>query len=151
VKSVELEIRDPAGLHARPAAALVRVAAGFRARIGLENLTLGGPAADARSLTSVLAAGVDRGHRVRFWAEGDDEDAAIEAVAALVGAGETEDEPAIRRRSDRPRSVPDRGGESGTTLRLTGLPAASPWPPSGDSSPGRCRGRATGSCRAPRP
>jgi phosphoenolpyruvate-protein phosphotransferase len=124
VKSVELEIRDPAGLHARPAAALVRVAAGFRARIGLENLTLGGPAADARSLTSVLAAGVDRGHRVRFWAEGDDEDAAIEAVAALVGAGETEDEPAIRRRSDRPRSVPDRGGESGTTLRLTGLPAA---------------------------
>jgi phosphoenolpyruvate-protein phosphotransferase len=126
VKSVELEIRDPAGLHARPAAALVLVAAGFRSRIGLENLTLHGPAADARSLTGVLAAGVERGHRVRFWAEGEDEEAALEAVVALVSAGDPGREQASKslgRRADRPGSRSDRG-ESGSTLRLTGLPAA---------------------------
>jgi phosphotransferase system HPr (HPr) family protein len=124
VKSVELEIRGREGLHARPAAALVRIAAGFHSRVGLENLTVRGPAADARSLTSVLAAGVDRGHRVRFWAEGDDEEAALEAVVALVGAGEAAADAAFERQADRAGSNSNLGGQIGSTLRLTGLPAA---------------------------
>jgi phosphotransferase system HPr (HPr) family protein len=72
--------RSPSGLHARPAAALVRAAAGFRSRIRLENANLAKPPVDAKSLTSILGAGVENGHRVRFWAEGEDE---VQAIAAL--------------------------------------------------------------------
>jgi phosphocarrier protein FPr len=88
LKSVEIEIRNESGLHARPAAVLVRAAAGFRSRIGLENATApAGPAADAKSLVSVLAAGVEKGHRVRIWAEGEDEAEAVAALRELVTAG----------------------------------------------------------------
>jgi phosphotransferase system HPr (HPr) family protein len=87
VKSVEVEIRNESGLHARPAAALVRAAAGFRSRIRLENVTLAKPPADAKSLTSVLGAGVEKGHRVRVWAEGEDEAQAVHALHELLTTG----------------------------------------------------------------
>jgi phosphoenolpyruvate-protein phosphotransferase len=80
VKSIEVEVRGPAGLHARPAAAFVKAAGGFRSTVRLENLTLGGGPVDARSLTAVLAAGVEQGHRVRVAADGPDE---VEALAVL--------------------------------------------------------------------
>ena len=86
LKSVEIEIRNESGLHARPAAVLVRAASAFRSRIGLDNLTTpAGPTADAKSLVSVLAAGVEKGHRVRIWAEGEDEAEAVDALRELLG------------------------------------------------------------------
>jgi phosphoenolpyruvate-protein phosphotransferase len=103
--SVEIEIRNESGLHARPAAVLVRAAAGFRSQIGLENATAGsGRAVDAKSLVGVLAAGVEKGHRVRIWAEGDDEAEAVDALRRLLtdglgderGAGPGEDAPRTR-------------------------------------------------------
>jgi len=87
VKSVEVEIRNESGLHARPAAALVRAAAGFRSRIHLENATLARPPTDAKSLLGVLGAGVEKGHRVRVWAEGEDEVQAVEALRQLLATG----------------------------------------------------------------
>jgi phosphotransferase system HPr (HPr) family protein len=86
LKAIEVEIRNESGLHARPAAALVRAASGFRSAIRLENATLGRPAVDAKSLIGVLAAGVERGHRVRLSAEGQDEVEAIEALRPLLTA-----------------------------------------------------------------
>jgi phosphoenolpyruvate-protein phosphotransferase len=86
VKSIEAQVRSEAGLHARPAADFVRSASGFRSKVRLENVTLAGQPVDARSLTEILSAGVEKGHRVRVWADGPDEDAALEALAALLGS-----------------------------------------------------------------
>jgi phosphoenolpyruvate-protein phosphotransferase len=107
LKSVEIEIRNESGLHARPAAVVVRAAAGFRSRIGLENATLAGPTADAKSLVGVLAAGVERGHRVQIWAEGDDEAEAVEALSELLRGG-----------------LGERPGEAGAPTRVVGMPGA---------------------------
>lgn len=87
MESVELEIRNPSGLHARPASVFVKTAAGFRSRVQIENLTRGTAPGDAKSILTMLAAGVQRGHLVRITAEGEDETAAIAALTELVHSG----------------------------------------------------------------
>jgi phosphotransferase system HPr (HPr) family protein len=87
VKSVELEIRNPSGLHARPAALFVRTAGAQKARIRVRNLTRESGEVDAKSLLSVLGLGVSSGHRIEVSAEGDDEESAIAAISGAVAAG----------------------------------------------------------------
>ena len=91
MRSIELEIRNPSGLHARPAALFVRTAGTQRARIRVRNVTRGSAEVDAKSLISVIGLGVSSGHRIEVTADGDDEEAALEAVRAAVegGLGET--------------------------------------------------------------
>jgi phosphotransferase system HPr (HPr) family protein len=87
MREAELTIRNPSGLHARPAAAFVKAAAGFRSRITIVNLTAGKSPADAKSILGVLSSGVSQGHRVRIAAEGDDEADAIDGLSAFVEGG----------------------------------------------------------------
>lgn len=75
------------GLHARPAAQLVRLARRFRARVSLANLTRGTGPADAAAIHGVLAMGVRQGHEVRVRAEGDEARAAAEAVREFLASG----------------------------------------------------------------
>ena len=82
--SAELVIRNKVGLHARPAAAFVKTAAGFKSRITVENLSRGTPAASARSILSVLSAAVQKDDTIRLIAEGEDETAAIAALSELI-------------------------------------------------------------------
>ena len=89
LRSIEVEVRIESGLHARPAANFVRAAAGFDSVIRLENVTLGGPSADARSLVGILTTGVEQGHLVRITADGPDDDEAVVALRDLLaGVGE---------------------------------------------------------------
>jgi phosphocarrier protein len=89
VRSIEVEVRSESGLHARPAAAFVRAATGFASTIRLENMTAARPAVDAKSITGVMTAGVEKGHVVRIEAEGADEEMAIEGLRRLLaGLGE---------------------------------------------------------------
>ncbi len=85
--SIELVVPNPSGLHARPATLFSQAAAGFAARITVENIDRGTPPVDAKSVLMILTAGVSRGHRIRLTAEGPDADAALAALAELVGAG----------------------------------------------------------------
>ncbi len=87
MQSVELEVRNPSGLHARPASIFVKTAAGFRSRVQIENLSRGTAPGDAKSILTMLAAGVKQGHTVRITADGEDEVGAIEALADLVRSG----------------------------------------------------------------
>lgn len=91
--AIELDVRNPSGLHARPAAAFVKAAAGFRSDIRVANLTTGSPEVNARSILAVLGLGVSPGHRIRLRAEGEDEADAARVLAGLVeaGLGETAD------------------------------------------------------------
>jgi PTS hybrid protein len=85
--SIELEIRNPSGLHARPAVTFVRAAAGSRSTIRVANLSRAGAEADARSILGVLGLGVGAGDRIRVTAEGEDAEATLAALAALVEGG----------------------------------------------------------------
>ncbi len=85
--SAEVEVTNPSGLHARPAAAFAKAAARFRSRVRLEDLTSGRPPGDAKSILGVLSCGVESGHRVRITAEGEDEAQAVPSLVALIESG----------------------------------------------------------------
>ncbi|MGZ6274046.1 MAG: HPr family phosphocarrier protein [Candidatus Limnocylindrales bacterium] len=87
MRRAEVEVRNPSGLHARPAATFVKAAAGFRSQISIENISRGSAPANAKSLLAVLGSGVERGDRVAISADGDDEAAAIAALRALSEGG----------------------------------------------------------------
>jgi phosphotransferase system HPr (HPr) family protein len=87
MRSVEVVVRNPSGLHARPAALFTRTAGGFTSRITVENLDRGTGPADVKSMLMLLAAGVSRDQRIRLTAEGADEDSAIDALVQLIESG----------------------------------------------------------------
>jgi phosphoenolpyruvate-protein phosphotransferase/dihydroxyacetone kinase phosphotransfer subunit len=86
-KVVEITVNNQHGLHARPAAQFVRAAAQFRSRVRVENLTQHSAQADAKSATAVMRLGIEMGHVIRISIEGEDEDAAIEALRSLAADG----------------------------------------------------------------
>jgi phosphotransferase system HPr (HPr) family protein len=83
----ELEVANPSGLHARPAAVFVKAASDFRSDIRVANLTTGSAEVTAKSILGVLGLGVQRGHRIRLRVDGDDEVAAAAALRELVVGG----------------------------------------------------------------
>lgn len=91
MRSADLTIENPSGLHARPAALFVRTAGGFQSVIRIRNVTRATAAVDAKSILAVLGIGVSRGHAVEVSAEGADEAEAIDTIRTLVesGIGET--------------------------------------------------------------
>ena len=84
---MEIEVPNPSGLHARPAATFVKAANGFRCDVTLSNVTGRSDPANAKSIIAVLKLGVARGNTIRIEATGDDEDAAVESLRALVATG----------------------------------------------------------------
>ncbi|HEU4571304.1 MAG TPA: HPr family phosphocarrier protein [Candidatus Limnocylindrales bacterium] len=84
---VRLLVRNPSGLHARPAALFVRTAAGYASAIRVSNLTRGTGPADAKSILTLLTLGVSRDHEIELTAEGDDADAAIAGLRQLIESG----------------------------------------------------------------
>ena len=87
VTSLELQVRNPSGLHARPAAVFVRAASAFTSDIRVANLTTGGAPVTAKSIIGVLGLGVERGHWIRLEVDGGDEGPAADALRTLVEAG----------------------------------------------------------------
>jgi len=76
----ELTIDDRLGLHTRAAARLVKLATGFRSAITLETA---GERANAKQILGLMLLAATPGRTVRVVAEGDDESAALLAIAAL--------------------------------------------------------------------
>lgn len=84
----EVQLRNPSGLHARPAATFVRAAGGFASDVRITNLDRDpGKSASAKSVLGVMGLGVSRGHRIRIAAEGEDAEAAVRALVELVASG----------------------------------------------------------------
>jgi phosphocarrier protein FPr len=75
------------GLHARPAAQLIRLTRRYRARVTLENITQRtGPAA-GDSINGVLSLGAREGHQLRICAQGVDAHEALAALANFIESG----------------------------------------------------------------
>lgn len=85
--SLELNVRNPSGLHARPAAVFVRAACTFQSEIRVANVTTGSAPVTAKSIIGVLGLGVQRGHTIRLDVDGDDEHSAAATLRDLVEAG----------------------------------------------------------------
>jgi phosphotransferase system HPr (HPr) family protein len=79
--SCEIEVVLPAHLHARPAGALVRAAAGFTSAV---EVAYGDRTANARGVLALMGLGATAGTTVVVRATGDDADAAARAVAAVL-------------------------------------------------------------------
>jgi phosphotransferase system HPr (HPr) family protein len=85
--SARLVVRNPSGIHARPAAIFVRTAGRFAATIRVANLTNGKGPVDAKSILSVLPLGVSQGTEIEITADGDDAEEAVAAIREAVEAG----------------------------------------------------------------
>ncbi len=83
---VRESVRNPVGLHARPAAIFVQTANKFRSHITIRNVTGSGTFVSAKSILHVLTLGVEQGHEVEIRVEGEDEAAAAEALRQLLAS-----------------------------------------------------------------
>ncbi len=82
--SLTLVVHHPAGLHARPAAEFVKTATTFPCTITVRNVSAATPAVNAKSILSVLTLGVTQGDEIEVKAEGEQAEAALQALAHLV-------------------------------------------------------------------
>ena len=78
-----LTVLDPAGLHARPAAQVVRTASRFQSRV---TLTVGDRTADVKSLIALLGLTIRPQAEITLSADGPDADDAIAALVAELGS-----------------------------------------------------------------
>ena len=76
-----VQIVNKNGLHARPAAEIVKLAAKFKADITIvkDDLDVNG-----KSIMGVMMLAAEHGSTILFRAEGPDADAALDALATLV-------------------------------------------------------------------
>jgi phosphocarrier protein len=84
VTAREVRIRNPLGLHARAAARFVHTASRFRSRV---TVSRNGRSMDGKSILGILLLAAAQGAQLRLVAEGEDEVAAVDALAALVEGG----------------------------------------------------------------
>ena len=83
--SQKVLIKNPTGLHLRPAGILCKEAMQYKSlitfRFGDDNT------ANAKSVLSVLGACIKCGDEIEFVCEGEDEEKALEALVAIVESG----------------------------------------------------------------
>lgn len=79
-----VEIVNRAGMHARPASELVKLAGTFSSEVRLEK---DGLEVNGKSIMGVLMLAAEMGSQLRISADGEDAVDAVEALAALVGRG----------------------------------------------------------------
>ena len=77
-------IVNPEGLHARPAARIVRLANSFAAEIALGKDGLDG---NGKSIMGVMMLAAECGSSITIRADGPDAEQAVQALADLVASG----------------------------------------------------------------
>ena len=82
MKQFDYTIKDPLGIHARPAGMFAKLAKGFGDTV--VTITKDGNTVKASQLMKVMAMGIKSGHTITIGAEGPDEDKAIEEVRKFL-------------------------------------------------------------------
>ena len=80
MKSFSYTVKDELGIHARPAGMLVKEVKNFQSKVTLEK---DGKSVDASRLMAVMGMGGKKDQTVTVTVEGDDEDAACDAIKAF--------------------------------------------------------------------
>ena len=84
VREVEVQVVNRAGLHARPAAALVKLATSFVSEVHVEK---DGLQVNGKSIMGVLMLAAEQGSSLRISALGPDANEALAALVDLVQRG----------------------------------------------------------------
>lgn len=79
----DVEVVNANGIHARPAAEIVKLAAKFASNI---TIARDGLEVNGKSIMGVMMLAAECGSTVRVRADGADEDAAIAALAELIAS-----------------------------------------------------------------
>lgn len=81
MKEFTYVITDPEGIHARPAGTLVKAAAAFKSKV-----TIGkdGKDVDAKRIFGIMGLAVKQGQEIVLKVDGEDEDAAMEALSTFL-------------------------------------------------------------------
>lgn len=82
--SKKVTVKNPTGLHLRPAGVLCNEAVKYKSRVYFR---YGDDEANAKSVLSVLGACIRSGTEIEFECEGIDEEEALAAVVAAVENG----------------------------------------------------------------
>ena len=80
-------LRNPSGLHARPASEFVAKAKGFPSKISVRRPGDDSFLGNAKSIIIMLSMGVGQGDSIEILADGPDEQQAVESLTALVESG----------------------------------------------------------------
>jgi len=80
----DVQIVNPLGLHARPAAQLVKLASQYTSEV---TIARDGEAINAKSIMGVMMLAAEQGATVQIAAQGPDAEAAVAALAGLVASG----------------------------------------------------------------
>ncbi|WP_029323240.1 HPr family phosphocarrier protein [Butyrivibrio sp. AE3004] len=80
----KVTIKNPTGLHLRPAGNLCKVAMNYKSHI---TFMYGENSANAKSVLSVLGACIKCGDELEFKCEGPDEKEAMDALIAAIEGG----------------------------------------------------------------
>lgn len=81
MKEFKYTITDPEGIHARPAGELVKAAKQFTSTI---KLAKDGKSGDCKKIFGIMGLAVKNGQEVTLTFEGEDEEAAYEAVSQFM-------------------------------------------------------------------
>lgn len=84
MKTEEAKVVNKLGIHARPAAQIVKKASLFDSSI---DLTVDGSRVNAKSIMGVMTLAACRGSVISVSAEGEDEDEAVAAILELIRDG----------------------------------------------------------------
>lgn len=82
--SKKVIIKNPTGLHLRPAGLMCKTAMEFKSQISLH---MGEYNASAKSVLGVLGACVKTGDEIELISEGEDEVAALDTLVELIESG----------------------------------------------------------------
>ncbi|MDQ7052998.1 MAG: HPr family phosphocarrier protein [candidate division KSB1 bacterium] len=80
MKEIKVKIKNKLGLHARPAAQLVKTAAKFKSDIFISRNS---QIVNGKSIMGVMMLAAENGAELTIQANGEDEDAALKALAEL--------------------------------------------------------------------
>ncbi|MCL2267465.1 MAG: HPr family phosphocarrier protein [Treponema sp.] len=75
-----IKVINRAGIHARPSALLVQTTKNFNSNVFIQK---GSDQINAKSIMGIITLGASYGTELKIIAEGDDEEAAIEALVKL--------------------------------------------------------------------
>ena len=84
MRSCKVQVKNPTGLHLRPAGNLCKEALKYKSMV---TFNFNGGTANAKSVLSVLGACVKCGDEIELVCEGEDEEKALETLTSFIESG----------------------------------------------------------------
>lgn len=81
MKKEKIVLKNETGLHARPASELAKLAAKFNCDI---NINVGDKKVNAKSILSIMAAGIKANTEIEIECNGDDEEIALKEIIEAI-------------------------------------------------------------------